>query len=64
KMNPPDDFDGSPSKSESFLNSLINIFSAFPISYATDEVRIRYTLGFLKGGSAVKWKDLLLDDVN
>jgi hypothetical protein len=62
RMADPDQFDGSPRTTESFVNSCVNIFMAQPLLYTTVESRVRFALGFMKG-DALRWRDALLKDI-
>ena len=63
RMADPDVFDGSSKTVETFINSCINNFMAQPTVYPSAESRVRYALGFVKGGSATQWRDGLFMDI-
>lgn len=63
RMADPDIFDRSSKMVETFINSCVNNFMAQPAVYPSPESRVRYALGFIKGGSATRWRDGLFLDI-
>lgn len=63
RMAHPDAFDGTPKTVETFINSCVNIFMAQPTVYPNAESCVRFALGFVKGGSATRWRDGLFNDI-
>lgn len=58
KMQNPSAFSGSKKDARNFVLQLENIFAAQPRRYATDEVKIRFTISLLTG-SALNWANAL-----
>lgn len=62
RMADPDQFDGSPRMTESFINSCVNIFMAQPLLYTSVESRVRFALSFMKGDS-LHWHDARFKEI-
>ena len=63
KVSPPEYFDGKPSKSRSFLLQLQLIFSAQPLTFASQTSRVTYAATYLRG-PAFSWFAPLLEQQN
>jgi hypothetical protein len=62
-MADPEPFDGKAKNIESFINSCVNIFEAQPSQFTDNAARCRFALGFMKGDSAIRWRDLLFKEL-
>ena len=63
KLANPESFEGSLNDSNSFLNSLENIFEARPNAFPTVADQIQYACSFIKG-KASKWREQTLSEFN
>ena len=51
----PTEFDGERSRGQAFLNSVQTYMRLCPDSFHSDQVKITWTLSYMKSGRAAKW---------
>ena len=51
----PTEFDGERSRGQAFLNSVQTYMCLCPDSFHSDQVKITWTLSYMKSGRAAKW---------
>ena len=51
----PTEFDGERSRGQAFLNSVQTYMHLCPNSFRSDQVKITWTLSYMKSGRAAKW---------
>lgn len=60
KPSPPMDFDGDRTKGQTFLNQCELYFGLRPSDFDTDQVKINWTLSFMKSGRAAAFADRVI----